>query len=638
MDAVRILLLEDDPLDVELISESLRGDGVDCEIHAIATQRELAESLEHPDRYQLILSDYRLPGYDGIAALEYARERCPDVPFLFVSGAIGEERAIESLKRGATDYVLKHRLDRLAPAVRRALQEIDERTERLRAVESQRESEERFRLIVENVRDHAIVLLDLDGCVADWNAASERLLGHKAEQIVGRSLEEFYPDEGRTNCEPQIELETARTLGRAEADGWLVRSNGTRFWASSVTSGLMKDGELCGFVKIIRDTTERKRLLESLQERAEQLAEADRRKDEFLAMLSHELRNPLGAILNATYILDRAEPPPETISSARDVIVRQANQMARLLDDLLDVSRVTQSKIELKREVLDLRSTIQPAVEAVQSQFDDCDIVFTLDLTHEPLHVVGDPTRLQQIQVNLLNNASKYTPAGESVCMSVCREADEAVLRVRDTGTGISPEMLDRVFDMFVQSDETLDRSQGGMGVGLTLVKSLVEIHGGTVNANSEGVGRGSEFVVRLPLVESTTEVDEAAPDAAPEETGRKVLIVEDNADAREMLQMLLELDGYIVVTEEDGLAGSRTAERERPDVAVVDIGLPKLNGYEVARRVRESVGEGIYLVALTGYGQPADRQLALDAGFNEHLVKPLQPDQLKRVLAETGT
>lgn len=392
-----------------------------------------------------------------------------------------------------------------------------------------------------------------------------------------------------------------------------------------VTRLPLKDGSarIVGIIGIFRDVTQEKRAEEKIQE-------AVRRRDQFLAMLSHELRNPLGAIVTATRLL---EIGPEGDKRARliDTLKRQAGQMARLLDDLLEASRVTQNKIELRREFLDLRSVTREATDAVRNLMESRGLRFVLDVDPGPIMVNGDPARLQQIEVNLLTNAAKYTPRGGTVEMHVGREGANAFVRVRDDGVGIPKDMLESVFELFVQSARTLDRAEGGLGVGLTLVRSLVAMHGGTVTASSGGSGQGSEFVARIPLATraDATVIVRPVPRPPPGK-GAKVVIVEDNEDSRSTLSTYLAHAGFQCGVASSGPAGLALIHETRPDVAIVDVGLPGMNGLEVARQLRGDPSLAhVYLIALTGYGQPADRKAALEAGFDGHLVKPVDLDQL---------
>ncbi|MFN3649317.1 MAG: response regulator [Armatimonadota bacterium] len=400
---------------------------------------------------------------------------------------------------------------------------------------------------------------------------------------------------------------------------------------------------LCDQVAMAVDRT---RLIGELKQRAEELAEADQRKDDFLAMLAHELRNPLGAINNALHILARIGSQSDQETQHRETVARQLGHLGRLVDDLLDVSRISRGKIELRREPVDVAQAVRHAVESCRSLLEERGHRLDLELPETALWVDADPTRLEQVVSNLLNNAAKYTEPGGEIRVAVRRSTlpdrsstAAASIVVRDTGIGISPEMLRRVFDPFAQGAQALDRSAGGLGLGLTLVRNLAELHGGTVGVVSEGSGRGSEFDVRLPL--STGPVLELPLDepknggrGSGERAVRHVLLVEDNEDARETMRDLLELMGYRVDTASEGRSGVLLAQELRPDAALIDIGLPGLTGYEVAQAIRGvEVGREIFLVALTGYGTPEDRDRALAAGFDRHLVKPVDPEELHRVL-----
>ena len=412
------------------------------------------------------------------------------------------------------------------------------------------------------------------------------------------------------------------------------RSSGRVDW-DLVTRLPLLDGDkrTVGVIGVFRDVSEQKRADERIQE-------GMRRRDEFLAMLSHELRNPLGAVVTAAALLKSNEVAADKGARLIDIIERQSQQMARLLDDLLEVSRVTQNKIELRRRRVDLGAVSRDAADAVRNLMDSHKIEFTMIIANEPLVVDGDPARLQQIQVNLLTNAAKYTHRGGRVCLEARTVGTDAVITVTDDGAGISEDMLGNVFDLFVQSKRTLDRSLGGLGVGLTLVRSLVTMHGGSVTAESGGVGKGSEFTVRLPLVASPHEEEPArsvqrmrlAGTRRP--MGRRIAIVEDNADSREMLCELLTRAGFDCRSVERGDAGLALIRETRPDVALVDVGLPGIDGLELARRVRADASlEHTFLVALTGYGQATDRLTAINAGFDEHIVKPVRADALVRLL-----
>jgi PAS domain S-box-containing protein len=664
---MHILLIEDSPFDAELITEQLKEEWPDCCVTQVQTQAELERVLTGDAPLNAVLADYSLPQFDGLEALRIVRRQQPDVPFIFVSGAIGEDRAIESQKLGATDYVLKSRLDRLGLAVRRALGEAQERHERRRAQHFLKQSEERFRLLVENVRDHAIVQLDARGNVAGWNKGAERMLGYTEDEILGKHFACFYAAEDCNSGLPQEQLKLARDMGHAENDNWLVRKDGGRFWASGVTTAVRDEHHrLRGFAKIMRDLTERKQLTEALRQRAEELSETDRRKDEFLAMLAHELRNPLAPILSSLELLVRCGLADAKLDSAVQTAVRQVRHMARLLDDLLDVSRITRGIITLQKKRADLKSIIQQALETSRPRLDARRHRVTVSLTPEPLMVDADVDRLEQVLVNLLNNAAKYTPSGGEVWITADREDADfsnplarncesrgcAVVRVRDNGIGIAPEMLPKIWDVFTQSERGLDRSEGGLGVGLTLVKRLVEMHHGSVEATSAGRNQGVEFSLRFPLAESSVtdawgdpsiprsnvpgcdvyEGVEVAP--SPPAGGRTILLVDDNIDAARMLASLLELDGHRLHLVHHGDEALPAASRIKPEVVLLDIGLPGLNGYEVARRLRKEAWAGsLCIIAVTGYAMKDDIHRARQAGFDHHLTKPVNVDTLQSLL-----
>jgi two-component system CheB/CheR fusion protein len=385
---------------------------------------------------------------------------------------------------------------------------------------------------------------------------------------------------------------------------------------------------IVGVIGIFRGVTEQKRAEEKIKD-------AVRRRDEFLAMLSHELRNPLGAIVSATALLKEPSAEPQHQLRVLQIVERQAQQMARLLDDLLEASRITQDKIELRRTVLDLRTVVKDAADAVRGLMDARGLSFSVELDPEPLYVDGDAARLQQINVNLLSNAAKYTPRGGHVALSAKRLGNEATIKVCDDGLGIPKEMLESAFDLFVQSRRTLDRAEGGLGVGLTLVRGLVTKHGGHVHAHSDGEGKGSEFTVHLPMVAAPTAKDAPQRPTSKElPRGAKIVVVEDNEDSREVLCTLLTRAGFDCKSSDNGAAGLALIDEFRPVAAIVDIGLPGIDGLELARRFRKSSKHHeIYLIALTGYGQAGDRQMALDAGFDEHLVKPVDFAALQRLL-----
>ena len=374
----------------------------------------------------------------------------------------------------------------------------------------------------------------------------------------------------------------------------------------------------------------------TLRERANELAEASRHKDEFLATLAHELRNPLSPIRNSVHYLGLDGLTEKDVKAARDVITRQVAIMVRLIDDLLDVSRLSRNNLDVRKERVDLAAVLESAVESSGPLIQQCGHELTISLPPEALHLNADPVRLAQVFLNLLNNAAKYTNHGGKISLSARREGSDAIVSVRDNGIGISSDMLTVVFDMFKQVDRSSEQSQGGLGIGLTLVKRLVEMHDGTIEAYSDGPDNGSEFVVRLPLLISPPSENTAASDGSEAKrlSQGRILIVDDNRDAADSLAMLLRFKGNDIRTAHDGVEALEVADIFHPEIVLLDIGLPKLNGYDVARRIRQQPwGQDVLLIALTGWGNDEDRRLSQEAGFNFHLVKPVELGALQDLL-----
>ncbi len=523
-------------------------------------------------------------------------------------------------------------------------------TERHRAERELRASEARFRRLVES-NIFGVVFGDIKGNITDANDAFLEMVGYTREQM----------NAGQLPWDALIPASSVRLLQRCRA-GLKRRGSCTPFELECRRADGQPLPVLLGValldahrpaeagapvVAFCLDLSERKRLEDQLRRHARELAEADVRKNEFLAMLGHELRNPLAPIRNAVKIMRQRGSEDHALCWARDLIDQQTRQMAQLVDDLLDISRVTRGKVRLQREVIAVATIVAYAVETSRPLIDSHRHRFSIKLPPEPILVHVDALRMAQVLSNLLNNAAKYTEDHGHIHLSVARQGENVVFQVRDNGIGIAPEMLSIVFDLFTQVDHSLDRSSGGLGLGLTVVRSLVEMHGGRVHATSEGLGKGCEFTVRLPTWKASEAVpmeelpiqatapQAAAPAASETPRSRKVLVVDDNVTSAQSLELLLALEGHSVQVIHDGPSVLPALRQNRHEVVLMDIGLPGMNGYEVARQIRQQPDlNHPLLVAVTGYAEDAARQLSREAGFDHHLVKPVDPESILALLA----
>ncbi|HJV63192.1 MAG TPA: PAS domain S-box protein [Albitalea sp.] len=497
--------------------------------------------------------------------------------------------------------------------ITRDLSERREHEERLR------QSEEMLRLLVEGVSDHAMFLLDPEGRVLRWNAGARRVLGHEEEAVIGQPSMIFYTEADVAADKPKNDLAHALATGSCSDAGWRVRADGTRFWADVTISALYEtDGTPRGFTQIVRDLTERRRVQE--------LEIEGQRINEFIAMLAHELRNPLAPIRNAVGILDKMATTPELNWCAR-LIGRQVVHLARLVDDLLDVSRITSGKIQLRKEALDLNAVVAGAIESVRPAVQDKGHELHVSLPEHPVPVIGDPTRLTQVIVNLVTNAAKYTPNGGRIELRLEQHGSQVEIHVIDNGIGMSRQLIATAFDLFVQGDRALDRSEGGLGLGLTLVKRIVLLHGGVVSASSGGPGQGSEFTVCLPS---------ATPAAEPVRSvvRRRILVVDDRGDADGSVASLLAASGHEVLLARDVAQALRLGGEQVPDTVLLDLDLPGMDGHDLARRLRGIPALAhTRLVAMTRPGQPADEEGGPQADFDAHLVKPVDGEALARLI-----
>jgi PAS domain S-box-containing protein len=498
-------------------------------------------------------------------------------------------------------------------------------TEKRRAEEALRDSEERYRNLIEAAND-GIWIADMQARTTFVNAAMARMLGYSPEEMIGRPAYDFMDEEARAVARRDLERRHAGHRGHYEQR--YIRKDGSTLWAMAGATPLRdKEGRITATMGVVLDMTDRKRAEEALRE-------AGRRKDEFLGMLSHELRNPLAPIRNSVYILERADPTTEQASRARTVIKRQTEHLTRLVDDLLDVTRIARGKIELRRSRVDLREVVQRAAEDFRLMMEERGVAFRTVVPESTVWSDADATRITQILGNLLHNAAKFTTAGDEVTLSVRAAAGEAEIRVRDTGSGIDAALLPTVFDAFVQGERTLARAEGGLGLGLALVRGITELHGGSVRAESGGTGMGAEFVVRFPLVPAALMEERQPAGVQRTSQARRVLVVDDNVDAADSLGDVVKMLGHDVDVAYDGPSAVERARANPPDVVLCDVGLPGMSGYDVARVLRASTKAPQLVFAVSGYAQPEDVRKAVEAGFDGHVAKPCDPAEIERLLA----
>ncbi len=592
----------------------------------------LAAARERPP--DLVLTDVMMPQLDGFGLLRELRAdpRTHFVPVIMLSARSGEESRVEGMEAGADDYLIKPFSAReLMARVETHLQLARFRRESAAAL---RASEERLQMALDSSSMGTFLwhvgedrgepdarMLALFGLTAGSPLtladALDRLIHPADRERYGAAVARAIDPAGTGELREEI-----RVVHPGGDERWL-----TIFGRTEFTGEPRRAVRMAGMTM---DVTDRKRAEEAVRE-------ADRRKDEFLAMLAHELRGPLAPLRNMVEIMKRASGNEALIQQARDTMERQLRQMVRLVDDLLDVSRVTHNRLELRTETVALATVVHQAVETNRPLAESARLEVLVTLPPGPIYLQADPVRLAQVFGNLLANACKYTEPGGRIELTAERDGDDVLVKVKDSGIGIPADKLTSIFEMFMQVDRSLERAQGGLGIGLTLVKRLVEMHGGTVEAQSEGPGRGSELVVRLP---TSSEEDQAplptAPSVEERTSVRRILIVDDNQDSAASLAMLLAITGNETHTAHDGLEAVAAAERFRPQAILLDLGLPKLNGFDAARRIREQPwGQKMVLVALTGWGQEEDRRKSKEAGFDLHMVKPVDFHALLKFLDE---
>lgn len=503
-------------------------------------------------------------------------------------------------------------------------------TERREHLEALRQSEERFRLLIEGVRDYAIYMLDPQGIIQSWNSGAELIKGYAASEVIGKHYGMFFRSEDIHAELPAKELRDALAKGRTEEEGWRVRKDGSTFWANIVMTPIhAADGVLLGFAKVTRDMTEGSRLRD--------LEHSSKRMNEFLAMLAHELRNPLAPIRNAVSILQLEPAPSTTVRTSRDMIDRQLSHMTRLVDDLLDAGRLTSGKIRIRPEMISFNQVAARAIEAIRPEMDARSHSFELDLPAEDVWVNADPTRLAQVLQNLLGNATKFTPKRGTLKLRARVANGRLFVDVSDDGAGITPDAMENIFELFSQGDGIAASRQSGLGIGLSLARSLVEMHGGSISASSPGKDQGSVFSFELPgALIRERRYDGAGPDG--EFSGAaSVLVVDDNRDAADSLAEILRLLGFRVHTAYDGAAALQAARQEMPRAVFLDIGMPDMDGPAVLRAMRALPGgDSVFACAATGFGSEDEKAGRADfSGFDAHLQKPVELPDLRAMLVQ---
>lgn len=638
MQPLSLLLVEDNALDAELTLAQLERAEYKVDAQIVYTEQDFIAALDST-AFDVILADFVMPVFSGVEALAIARERAPNTPFIFVSGLLGEEHAVDMLKRGATDYVLKQRLQRLPAVVRRALTESAERQQRIAVERALRETETHFRLLVDALKDYAVITLDQEGRIHTWNAASERIFGYFAHEVVGESAEIFYgPEDRETHVFPE-ELAGARVDGSHGEDRWLWRKDGRSFFASGVTTAIRGEkGDLIGFSKIVRDVTEEHMAADALRVAKDQAETANRAKDHFLAVLSHELRTPLTPIVAAVRLLEMRDTLPPDVQPTLDLIRSNVELEARLIDDLLDLTSIARGKLSLSFSNVVLETLMTSALDMSESDLLGKNLTLSTTLDARSTMVFGDGARLQQIVWNLMKNAVKFTPAGGQITVRTWNpDASTIAVSVTDSGIGISEEALPRIFSAFEQADDSITRAFGGLGLGLAIASTLAQKHGGTLTAQSEGRDKGARFTLTLPVVK-TPAVDEAVPSAAEGAPGAvrslKVLLVEDNEFTSSAMAQVLEVLGHQVGLASNVAEALALAGAEPFDLLVSDIGLPDGSGLDVARAWTR-LQPGKPSVAITGYGMDEDIRRCREAGFLNHLTKPVNFARLEGLISD---
>ena len=635
-----VLLVDDQPANLLALEAALDSLGVDM-VRAQSGPQALA-ALEKQD-FAAVLLDVRMPGMDGFEVAQEIRSRARSrfTPILFVTaGDDPDEAMLSAYALGAVDFLAKPLRTEILKAKVGVFVELYRSKEELRLRERRdfeqrlEAKEERYRALFESIDEGFCVVKlqrDASGRVRGFRfeEANEAFSMHTGlRDAIGKSIHELVPsfDEHSLDLYERV----ART---GEATRFVQEAKAMKRWFDVYATRLGGAGS--DLVAILfSDITQRLVAEQDMRRLNDELAQANRRKTEFLATLAHELRNPLAPLSNGLHLMRMAATKPELLEKTRQMMERQIQHMVHLVDDLLDVARISTGKVELRRQRMDLRDVVATAVETSTSLIEGGGHKLTVEVPSQPMPMDADPTRIAQVISNLLNNAAKYTPEGGRIALKVWTEDMQAVLSVADTGIGIGPEAIDKVFEMFAQVPGA-GKPQGGLGIGLSLVQSLVALHGGSVSAASGGVGRGSTFTVRLPLAAPQAAGTSQQAEAVARQLGQlQVLVVDDNTDAAESLGVLLDIEGHAAHIAHSGAEALQLAQSQPLDVVFLDIGLPDMTGYDVAKRMRMFPSmQKTLLVALTGWGTQDDRQRTRDAGFDRHLTKPAELAAVEELL-----
>ncbi|HYX36825.1 MAG TPA: response regulator [Oligoflexus sp.] len=642
--SLKVLMIEDSELDSALLTEALEDSGYEVSTNRIETEKELQHCLQ--ENWDIILSDYNLPAFSGLKALQILGASGRDIPIIIVSGIIGEEKAASVIKAGAHDFIMKDNLSRLGAAVEIQILEWKIREEKLKANRAVRESEERMRVLVDGIKDYAIFMLSPDGFMQSWNNGVQRILGYSEDEFIGLPYASIFTREDRAVDVPTQELTRAQTVGRAEDERWHIRKNGVPFWVSGVTNALRDaEGHLLGYAKIMRDETERKANEEEKERLYIKAQEANRIKDEFLATLSHELRTPLNAIIGFSELLSMDTPDSEDFAYSLDAINRNAQIQNQLITDLLDVSRIITGKLTLDMQPVQVPAVFEEALVSVQLAARSKNISIQTEFGADYPPVLGDKCRLQQVFWNLLNNAVKFTPNNGHIMVRLTDQEGRLMVEVEDNGKGIEPDFLPYVFERFRQEDGSKTRHFGGLGLGLAIVRHIVEAHGGTVQVESAGKNQGARFCIYLLPMKPAE--DALCASSAEANSGKKtnpqhpyfsevlrgcqILVIDDQRDARELIRRVLDRSGAQVMEASNGDEALTRLASTKPDLIICDIGLPDEDGYSILKRIRQRIDPNLTIptIALTAYVRDEDRHQAFAASFDIHLGKPVRPTEL---------